>query len=38
MLQMRQCEKFRDTSNQGSLVQDALAEKLCLEKETGLIT
>ena len=28
LLQMRECEKIRDTSHQGILVRDALAEKL----------
>lgn len=37
LLQMRECEKIRDTSHQGILVRDALAEKLWLEKETGFI-
>lgn len=37
LLQMRECEKIRDTSYQGLLVRDALAEKFWLEKETGII-
>ena len=37
LLQMRECEKVKDTCHQGSLVRDPLAEKLWLEKETGSI-
>ena len=37
LLQMRECVKIRDTSYQGLLVRDALAEKFWLEKETGII-
>ena len=37
LLQMRECEKIRDTCYQGLLVRDALAEKFWLEKETGII-
>lgn len=37
LLQMRECEKIRDTSYQGLLVRDALAEKFWSEKETGII-
>ena len=37
LLQMRECEKIRDTCYQGLLVGDALAEKFWLEKETSII-
>ena len=37
LLQMTSCEKIRDSSHQANVIRDALAAKLFLEKQTGLV-
>ena len=37
LLQMTSCEKIRDSSHQANVIRDALATKLFLEKQTGLV-
>ena len=37
LLQMTSCEKIRDSSHQANVIRDALAAKLLLEKQTGLV-
>ena len=37
LLQMTSCEKIRDSSHQANVISDALAAKLFLEKQTGLV-
>ena len=37
LLQMTSCEKIRDSSHQVNVIRDALAAKLFLEKQTGLV-
>ena len=37
ILQMTSCEKIRDSSHQANVIRDALAAKLFLEKQTGLV-
>ena len=37
LLQMTSCEKIRDSSHQANVIRDALAAKLFVEKQTGLV-
>ena len=37
VLKMTSCEKIRDSSHQANVIRNALAAKLFLEKETGLV-
>ena len=37
LLQMTSCEKIRDSSKQANVIRDALADKLFMEKQTGMV-
>ena len=34
---MTSCEKIRDSSKQANVIRDALADKLFMEKQTGMV-
>ena len=37
LLQMTSCGKIRDSSKQANAIRDALADKLFMEKQTGIV-
>ena len=37
LMQMTSCEKIRDSSKQVNVIRDALADKLFMEKQTGMV-